>query len=302
MSEERVLHVLKNKKAITGKDLLNESGLDEISLWRLCADSKKIITRVIGNRYLRLDRNVQGYARLSPSIKREFLTYTVCGLKENKQDVAAEAESLEAEIKNISRQKFAFALSLMEKIVDENLHKQTLLQSMVFLIGGDVVFDMAHLEPRPERSTGKMVRGSDLDVVVIHKNDCPEEVVQDLDKNIYREKYISLVKPECREEVDYVIKDVSKTKKQLRFDRFESMIAAKILWEGKYLYGCRDLFEAVKKWLEEEDIPAKLKEMEIRARTNRTDAESFLLKSDQALSREEYLTLFYTSEESEEIY
>ena len=37
------------------------------------------------------------------------------------------------------------------------------------MIAGDVVFEMAHLEPRPESSTGKLVKGSDLDIVVVTK-------------------------------------------------------------------------------------------------------------------------------------
>jgi len=302
MNEERVLEVLEKNRAITGKDLRDKTELDEIALWRVCSDSSKILTRVVGKRYLRLDRNVQGYARLSPSIKREFLTYTVCGLKKNVQDVILAAEALEITIKDISKEKFDFARSFIKKIVTDSVHNRTLLQSFVVFLGGDIVFNMAHLESRPERSLGKMVRGSDLDIVIIHKDDCPEHVIKDLDQDIYKEKYMCLVKPECREEVDYVIKDLSKTKKQLRFDQFESMIAAKILWEGRYLFGNKDLFKTVKNWLEEMSIPSKVKKMEIQAQKNRKEAESFLLHSQQDLTREDYMALFYTSEESEEIY
>ena len=52
---------------------------DILELWRDC-HAPGLLLRRTGRRYLRLDSAVDGYARLSPSIRREFLTYTLVGL------------------------------------------------------------------------------------------------------------------------------------------------------------------------------------------------------------------------------
>ena len=63
------------------------------------------------------------------------------------------------------------------------------------ILAGDIVYQMAHDVPRPERSTGKMVRGSDLDVVVVVEDQAPEALVTALDDAIYQQKYRYLINP-----------------------------------------------------------------------------------------------------------
>ncbi|MCJ7665513.1 MAG: hypothetical protein MUO59_02105, partial [Actinobacteria bacterium] len=72
-----IINLLRENGPLTGRELLEKSRGDALSIWRVCNKSEKILTETFGRRYLRLDRHVQGYARLSPSILREFLTYTV---------------------------------------------------------------------------------------------------------------------------------------------------------------------------------------------------------------------------------
>ena len=57
------------------------------------------------------------------------------------------------------------------------------------LLGGDVVYGMAHDAPRTEHSTGLMVRGSDLDLVVntaeidfVHNSDDLEDLLEQIRK------------------------------------------------------------------------------------------------------------------------
>src|SRR5665811_1909286 len=97
-------------------------------------------------------------------------------------------------------------------------------------------YQMAHDVPRPERSTGKMVRGSDLDVVVIVDDRAPEVLVKALDDAIYQQKYRYLINPSVREEIDYIVKRLDRLREQAEFDTFKKMVACKILQEGVLLY------------------------------------------------------------------
>ena len=72
----------------TGAELLGLAEVKVFALWKACCTQPDIVMRRVGRRYLRLDQAVEGYARLSPSIRREFLNYTVVGLIEQIDVVA----------------------------------------------------------------------------------------------------------------------------------------------------------------------------------------------------------------------
>ncbi|MCJ7681062.1 MAG: nucleotidyltransferase domain-containing protein [Candidatus Aminicenantes bacterium] len=302
MDEAGLFDILEQHSTLTGKKLRDLSGLDELTLWRLCRRSGRIILQTAGRRYLRLDRQVEGFARLSPSIKREFLTYTICGLKENRQAVADHALELERNTRKISREKEEFARRILEKIIASSPLRDAVLEGVCVIIAGDIVYDMAHLEPRPEPSTGRLVRGSDLDVIIVTADGFPEEIRSHLDKIIYREKYLCLIKPDIREEIDYIIKDLAKVRRQLEFDRFEHMVASKILDEGNLIGGNPDIFRCIQKMLDERGISKKIKTLTDEAGVNRLEAEATLLGREGKMSEEESFKLFYTKEEAEEIF
>lgn len=302
MIENKLIEILKEKKSLTGKGLLEESQSDELSLWRICNKSQKIMLKAIGRRYLRFDRAVKDYARLSPSIKREFLTYTVCGLKENSEEIEEKAKELRQKIKETSEEKYNLAKKIISEIVKGDEHKEEIEKNVCFIIAGDIVYNMAHLEPRPEKSTGELVRGSDLDIVIITEDTLPKRIADGLDRKIHREKYRYLTDPNFREELDYIIKDISKIKEQLNFDSFERMVASKLLYEGKLLCGSQRIFENIKKMLFERKIHDKLAELEKKARIKRLEAISCLLEGGDKSLSPEWMNLFYTREEAEEIF
>lgn len=301
MSEQAIREILTSRGPLTGKELRDESGIEELTLWRFCHSLPDVVTSIIGRRYLRLDKNVEGYARLSPSIKREFLTYTVCGLNKDHRALAEKAHVIWQKTRRISREKMNFAAEAMSRVC-QGFSQPHLTENALFLIAGDIVYDMAHLEPRPEASTGRLVRGSDLDIIIIVEDDYSKDLLKELDKVIYREKYLCLIQPEWREEIDYIIKDLKKIRAQMAFDRFEFMVAAKILIEGEHLLGSRAIFDRVKGLLQEYGIPGKIAALEKKASMTRLQAEACLLKGDKDLTEEESLKLFFTREEADEIF
>jgi hypothetical protein len=297
-----IVDILKEKGPQTGGQLMERTGLDPLPLWLICRRTPDIRFECIGKRFVRLDRNVEGYARLSPSIRREFLTYTMLGLDEQSMEITEKAQQLREEIRTISRTKLDLAREAMDSTVQSLSSWESAQEQICFLIAGDITYDMAHTVPRPEISTGKMVRGSDLDIIVIAEDNVPEETLKALDDAIFRKKHYLLVHPNYQEEIDYLVKNMAKVREQLAFDTFQHMIASKIMYESELLYGSASVFNKVKGLVEEFGVPEKLAILEQRAMENRKEAEISLLQSHVNQVDEVSLNLFYTREEGDEIY
>jgi vacuolar-type H+-ATPase subunit F/Vma7 len=298
---EKIIDILKKTGPLTGKDLLKNSKDDSLPVWRECNSSGYISTKTIGKRYLRLDRYLKGYARLSPSILREFLTYTIIGLDTDSEIIQSKAEELYAAIDDISKKKFDLSKEIVARIVRGQKNSKEILKKAVFVIAGDIVYNMAHKDPRPELSTNIVVKGSDLDIIIVTE-DLPKKIIEQLDDTIYKEKYRLLKMPAYREEIDYIIKDITRVVEQANFDCFEHMVASKILNEGKLLFGSRYLFDKINKILSDKKIPEKLAVLEKNAVAAREKARSYLLNGSGPLSNNEYKNLFYATEEKEEIF
>jgi hypothetical protein len=263
--------------------------------------SRRLVVRRVGRRYLRLDSRVEGYARLSPSILREFLTYSVVGLPHDPASLELRTRELAGHIKDVSAAK----LRLARRIVNEVGSRVAPVhgaeeERFSVLLAGDIVYEMGHDAPRPERSTGTMVKGSDVDLIVIVDDRAPEELTQQIDDAVYEQKYRQLINPSTREEIDYVIKPLERVKEQAAFDTFKHMVPCKILDEAVWLYGSRSLYRAAKAVLAERGIPEKLMDMETAATRSREKAEKDLLDADEECPSGDHLYLFYPVEESDE--
>jgi len=300
MKEEEIVEILADTGPLTGAELVEKTRTEVLLLWQICRRSPAIRLEITGSRFLRLDRVVQGYARLSPSIRREFLTYTLVGLNSQAEALGEESEKLKQETERISRAKLALAGESIESAVAALPDKEIVLEKACFIIAGDVVYGMSHTVPRPEKSTDEMVHGSDLDIVVVVEDDLGAEIVDSLDRCIHKRKHLLLVNN--REEIDYLIKSMSRVREQLRFDIFSSMVACKILDEGKLLCGSAAAFRTVKDLVVEHGIPQRLADMERQAAANRELAEARLLELGAREDESEYYSLFYTQAEGDEIY
>jgi hypothetical protein len=301
MSQTAIAHILRESGPLTGAELLERSSLEVLELWRLCLAAPGLSKRIVGRRFLRLDRAIDGYARLSPSIRREFLTYTVLGLSSAVDALEEKAGRLAEDISRISAAKRRLAKEAMTSATRTLRNEAEVLEQICFILAGDITYDMAHRVPRPEHSTGKMVRGSDLDVVVIVRDGAPPSFAEELDAAIYQKKHFYLISPSYREEIDYLIKRVSAVRRQVAFDSFEAMVACKIMVEGELLHGSPELHREIWELLKRERIPDRLAELEARATRQRGAAEESL-RDERAQDAAGYLNLFYTTEEGDEIY
>jgi hypothetical protein len=298
--EEKIIEIIKDRGPLRGSELLGHMGEDALAVLRACRLSTTLAIRIIGTRYMRLDRKIEGYARLSPSVLREFLTYSVIGLSTDKETMERKAAALQAYIEKISRAKSELAFNIISSIAGRFGDELYLKEHACFLLAGDIVFNMAHDVPRPERSTRKMVQGSDLDIVVVVDNRFTERLIMRLDEEIFMEKCKLLLNPYMKEEIDYIVKDLDKIMEQLRFDTFKRMVACKIMHEGTFLYGSEEIFRSVKGMLKESGVIAKINIMEEQARIFREKADEYLIKEEPATIRKEGIDFFYPAEESEE--
>lgn len=298
-SDEEIEALLGKAGPLTGFQLWKTTGGDLMDLWRTCMMSERIEVRRIGVDYLRLDRRIEGYARLSPSVLRGFLTYSVAGLHGD-PEIHRKAGLIEDHIRQVSRAKMEIALNTVSGIIERLDEGACLAAEMCTIVAGDVVYDMAHDMPRPERSTRKIVNGSDMDLVFVMADHVPDRLRRRLDEAVYEEKIRLLMAHHLKEEIDYVLKDITRVAEQLSFDTFPRMVACKILNEGKLLYGNRPLFESVKRMLDEKGITGRLHSMEFTAGRFREQAQEALLKPGAGKASGDGRFLFYPAEESEE--
>lgn len=302
MSEAAVISTLREHGPLTGSELLDKVDLEPLDLWRFCTTSPRVLAWVSGRRFLRLDRAVSGYARLSPSIRREFLTYTLLDLTSMRPRLEERAAALTAETRRISEAKRRLAAHTVAAVVESLAARNVVRERACFVLAGDITYGMAHRVPRPEHSTGKLVRGSDLDIVIVTDDDFDPAVRETLDDAIYQKKHFLLISPSYREEIDYLIKDLATVRRQVAFDTFEHMVACKILAEGELLHGSTDLFSSIRRMLAQQEIPLKLDAMEAEATRNRVEAERTLSQVGREQGDSRFLNLFYTSDEGDEIY
>jgi hypothetical protein len=298
--ETELIKLLEEKGPLTGAEIIQTLSHDPLLLWRTCKRSSHIAIRTIGRRYLRLDPEVEGFARLSPSILREFLTYSVIGIFRDQESLLRKAEAIALHIHHVSKGKLALVHSIFLSVLNRLENEVLIKDQTCVLLAGDIAYGMAHDVPRPERSTGKLVKGSDMDLVVVADDGFPKALMERMDEAIYHEKQKVLMAPHLREEIDYVVKDLARVRKQMGFDSFKHMVACKILQEGIFLSGSEDLFRRIKAMLQEKGITDKLIHMENRAGRERGNAENYLLTAGPDRIKHEGLSLFYPTEESEE--
>jgi hypothetical protein len=302
MNSLDIVTALKEAGPQIGYQLIERTRMEALPLWQICRQSPEIRMVCVGKRYVRLDKAVEGYARLSPSIRREFLTYTILGLESQMPGIETKARCLRQEIHQISQAKRDLAKEAMVDTVQSLPEWESMRDSVCFIIAGDITYDMAHAVPRPEFSTGKMVRGSDLDIIVLAEDSVPKKDLKVLDNAILKKKHYLLVHPNYQEEIDYLVKDIAKTRQQLAFDTFQHMIAGKIIHEGELLYGSDEVFQKIKAMVKEFGVPEKLDALEKHATEERNRAEIGLLQADPTQADAAFLNLFYTHEEGDEIY
>jgi hypothetical protein len=294
----RIRDVLAARGPILGADLCDASEMEPLAAWQTCTLDPAITVSRVGRRYLRLDAATDGGARLSPSIGREFLTYSIVWASGDGDRAQASLDELRSKIAEISDIKRGVARSIVKSVLRHVMVESGAAIDAAFLLAGDVAYGMAHDSPRPEISTNRLIRGSDLDVVVVCADNVPESVLERLDEAMLDCKWRLLSAPRDREELDYVIKTVTRAGEQLTSGDPRDIIAAKILSESEFIGGREEIYAAITQLIHESDIEQRLEALTRQAAQERERAEARLKigSSDPNDSR-----LFIGTEEQTEL-
>lgn len=297
---QNLIALIRANGPLSGLEIKQLLEIDSLALWRTCKTTQQLQAPILGKRYLRFDRHVEGLARLSPSILREFFTYTVVGLANEPADLSVKCGQISRRICEISKYKLELAARIISEIMTEFDQNEPAGRSICFVIAGDIVHEMAHDVPRPERSTGRLVKGSDIDLVVIADDNVPEESLKRLDRLLLEKKHRMLINPAINEELDYKVKTLNTVREQSRFDTLAHMIAIKILHEGILLYGDKNLFQQIKTIIHQNGLTQKLDAFEKSAGLHRMQAEQAIIAGNVSEEQVKAAHLFYSAEEFEE--
>ncbi|MGJ3508363.1 hypothetical protein [Enemella sp. A6] len=285
---------------MTGAQLQSATGRDAFDLWRASRLDRELYSVIVGQRYVRLDIQLPGYERLSPSIQREFADYTVIGHFTQRAAVEERAEQVRDRIAKVTHRKLLLAGRIVDDVCGRYLDDPATAEHFCVVVAGDIAYGMSHEVPRPERSTGVLVNGSDLDLVVLLSDDAPEGLAGELDDRMYKKKFQLLRNPAHKEEIDYIVKNMATLEKQSAYDTFQHMVASKIFIECQYLRGSEELFQQGKELMRTSGALEKLRRMRARATEARIHNEERLLASTSGVLDPDELVLFRTAEESEE--
>jgi len=163
--EDRIVRLVRKLGPLTGAELRAEPAAEAFACWKAAMLSNRLTVRRVGTRFLRLDRKVDGYARLSPSILREFLTYSVVGLAEDPAGLDRKADEVLAHVRTVSRAKLALATGLVAG-ERAQVHAEEVALGVLpvpggaGLHGGQLVADPALLQ---QRLSGVEQRGASVD-------------------------------------------------------------------------------------------------------------------------------------------
>ncbi len=289
--ENRIIDILPEAGSVSGAHLCEKLGGSYFDIWRTCINSRKLFNSDYARYYLRIDAEIPGFARLSPSILRDFLTYSRISTVNNIKQAAEVAARKREYHRKVSGQKRETAFQMIAEAFDGEL-----LQKIGVVIAGDVCRDMAHEVERPERFTGEMVKGSDIDLIIVIEQD-DKVLKEELENRLLELKSIYLRHPVLREEIDFVVNSISHYQQNGVFETPKQMISCKAALEGQYIAGNRNLVTKMRNTLTDADVPRKVLSMSERAFSERLHTVERLRKRPDSIRGSAERRLFYFSDE-----
>ena len=289
--EKRILELIPEQGSVSGGELSDALGQQYFELWRTCANSPQLCSTYYARHYLRVDAKLPGFARLSPSILRNFLTYTRISTLPNLQIAVAEGKVERQKHRDISEEKRQTAHRLIKDALPADLLKQ-----VAVLIAGDVCRGMAHEVSRPEKASGEMVNGSDIDLILVIKDE-DDTLREEIESRLLDAKAFYLRHPDLREELDFVVNSLPHYRTVVQFDTPHQMISCKTGLECQFIAGERLLVDEMRNILTHADIPRKILDLSEQAFSERLHAVERLRKNPDAIREPHERRLFYFSDE-----
>ena len=240
--ENKIRDLLESKGPQNGKAIIEAvGGEDYLKIWKTCTQSDLFRTINCARYYLRYDVTRDNLLRLSPSVLRDFMSYSLVHLSHQTAKATQRSALLANKHRLISLKKLRVARQAILSI-DEDL-RLILDEHACCFIAGDIAYFLAHEEPRLHKETETIVHGSDIDILIVHDNDLDPEIVLRAEKQILGFKFRALKDPRIGEEVDFLFKPIRKMLDQFHYSDIHEKIACKILYESFFLFGRLDMYE-----------------------------------------------------------
>ncbi|MEM0986365.1 MAG: hypothetical protein AAGJ32_08970 [Pseudomonadota bacterium] len=291
----RIHQTLSAHGALLGKELCEYlDGEPFLAVWQACFSDDTIQISHFSRYYLRFDITRADMVRLSPSILRDFLSFTLISLPGQRETVIDRQVELSNTHREISREKMRIARTVMiEALADVD---QELKARLCAFIAGDLAYFLGHSEPREIKATGERVRGSDIDIIIVH-DDLPDDVVEAIDSALSKAKYYYLSHPGWRQELDFIVKPIERMYDQFNYSDIHEKIASKIVYESLFLAGSVSLYGMIMEEMRASGAGAKIEADFEYGLADRKSALHQLLQADPYALNENTQSLFYFYQE-----
>ena len=294
--EARVVALITDKGPQIGKELAEAlPDVPVLALWQACNRTNAFLVSHFASYYLRYDITREDQVRLSPSIQRDFLSFSLFGLPGQRDRMIERQGTLSNLHREISREKISVAQQVMKHLF-VSLGRELRGQLCAF-IAGDLAYFLAHNEPREHEASGEMVKGSDIDIVIILSESLPDEVKTRIDNEMMALKSMYLRHPQYRHEIDFICKRKSTMEKQFQYTDIHDKIASKIAYESMFLGGSLTLYMEVRAAMVRTGVDRLIEQDFEHALKDRKNAMRRLLGAPGDALDEETRSLFYFSQE-----
>jgi hypothetical protein len=293
--EALVIAALERNGPRIGKELARDlPDVPSLALWQACYKSRALHHSHFASYYLRFDITRQDQVRLSPSILRDFLSFTLIGLPGQRDQMIERQGTLSNSHREISKQKIAVAQAAINSLLG---HLPAELHSEICaFVAGDLAYFLAHDEPREHAASGEMVKGSDIDIIIIHEA-LSDEIAARLEAEMKALKNFYLRHPNHRHEIDFIVKSRARMERQFRYTDIHDKIASKIAFESVFLGGSLSLYMKVRGTLRRSGVDELIEADFEHALQDRKKAMHTLLASTSDALDDETRSLFYFSQE-----
>ncbi|MEL7482301.1 MAG: hypothetical protein AAGJ29_12150 [Pseudomonadota bacterium] len=291
----KISALLVDNGPMLGKELMAHlDGTDYLSAWQACFKSEELQLSQFSRYYLRFDKTRDDMIRLSPSILRDFLSFTLVSLPDQRDGVLERLIRLSNEHMYISRWKIGLGRKVLADVFDR-LSKEESEHICAFL-AGDLAYYLGHNEPREVEAVGEMVRGSDIDIVIVYDG-LDEGVIRQIDQQMLTAKNYLMRSPDSRQELDFVVKPLKTMRQQFDYGTISEKIASKIVFESLFMAGSVGLYETIMDTLEFTGTRGRIEADFEKGLADRAAALSALLAMEASDLTENAQSLFYFSQE-----
>ena len=296
--EIKIEATLKANGPVTGAQLSEKlPEFSDIAIWRACYGSSVFRVSNCARYYLRYDVTRGNQLRLSPSILRDFLTFSLIFLSEQVVDIVEAGTMLANKFRTVSLEKLSWAREALLQL-DDDL-QDVLNQHCVVFLSGDIAYYLAHQTKRKHSQLGVEINGSDIDIVIVTNRGAPADKIARIESQLLTIKKIYLSTPHIGEELDFIVKPIDTMLGQLAYRDIHQKIASKILYESYFLMGRVDIYQTLMRHLKLSGTWERIEQDFVVALGQRKDtvAKILALEPDASTEDEEVASLFFASKE-----